>query len=173
MAKAAPTWFVILETPRELTLTRFSFAGLFLPFLLPSRGAILLDMGIASFTPYYILWHYSGAIADIVRIWRNYLWFFYHFFSIPVLFKTLFSPWRRLQEEYKGGFDIENFFATKVVNTMMRLVGAFVRLAFIIVGIVVISIVFLGGLLFLAIWLALPLIALGLLIIGLFYTIHG
>lgn len=130
-------------------------------------------MEFAGFVPYYVLWHYTEAIADIVRIWRNYLWFFWHFFAIPVLLATLFSPWRRLQEEYAGGFDLEKFFAAKIVNISMRLVGAVVRLAFIAVGSIVILAVFLAGIAFLIIWIALPVISLGLLVIGLYYLVHG
>jgi hypothetical protein len=130
-------------------------------------------MELVAFMPYYAVWHYTGAIADILRIWRNYLWFFYHFFSIPVLLKTLFSPWRRLQEEYKGGFDIESFFSTIIVNIMMRFVGALVRLVFIIAGIAILTIVFLAGLAFLVFWMVLPVLSLGVLVVGLFYLIHG
>lgn len=130
-------------------------------------------MNLIGFMPYYAVWHYSGALADIYRIWRNYLWFFYHFFSIPVLLKTLFVPWRRLQEEYKGGFNLESFFATIIVNIMMRFVGALVRLVFIIVGSIILAGVFFAGLAFMLVWITVPVLSLGLLVLGPYYLIHG
>lgn len=85
----------------------------------------------------YFTWHYSVALKELFGICKNFLWFVYHFFSIGVLGKTLFSPWQRMDEGYKKGFRIEAFFEVFIVNTIMRLLGFFVRGFVILIGCVV------------------------------------
>lgn len=81
----------------------------------------------------YVSWHYGRAFKDILIVWTNLLWFITHFFSIPLLLRTLFSPWKRIQETYQRN-GMEDYFATIVVNIMTRIVGAFVRLWIILFG---------------------------------------
>lgn len=116
--------------------------------------------------PQYILWHYSRALVDLTTNWKNFLWFLYHFFSIPLLVKTLFAPWERMDEAYRKGFDPESFFSTLVVNTVMRVVGAFMRSAIIIFGLISLVIGLVGGVFIIVLWLLIPLIVIGLLILG-------
>ncbi|MFA6338703.1 MAG: hypothetical protein WCW87_01415 [Candidatus Paceibacterota bacterium] len=103
----------------------------------------------------YLLWHYSTAIGDIIRIWTNYLWFFYNFFSISLLFKTLLDPWERLKEKYDLR-SIEDWASALVTNTIMRLVGFIVRLFTIVFGLLVLLVVVLIGLVTIILWLVLP-----------------
>ena len=105
---------------------------------------------------YYLIWHYGPALLDIWRIYKNFIWFLYHFFSIPLLLKTLFSPLERLHEKYNKNLDISDFFATLVVNSLMRFVGATLRLFVILVGVVSITLSVFGGFLFLFFWFFLP-----------------
>lgn len=104
----------------------------------------------------YFKWHYGRGFADVIGVWRNFLWFTLHFFSVPLLIRTLFSPWQRLHEEYKKGFDLENFFGTLLVNTLMRILGVIIRLIFIIIGIIMFFVVAIAGLLFLVFWTIAP-----------------
>ncbi len=115
-----------------------------------------------AFLPYYLLWHYSRALSEMYRVWRNFLWFFYNFFSIPLLLSTLFAPFKRLDEGYKKGLRIEAFFETLIVNMLMRLVGACMRIIIIGVGIIVLALVCLGYVFVLVAWLLAPLLAIGL-----------
>lgn len=109
------------------------------------------------FLPFnYLAWHYSLALADFLAIWENFFWFFYHFFSLPVLFRTLFAPWKRLGESYKQGFDPGAIISTLIVNGLMRLVGLGARLFVIIAGLLAQVIVFLIGVAGLILWLASP-----------------
>lgn len=82
---------------------------------------------MVSFVFSYLYFHYTRSLADFFGVARNLLWFVYHFFSIGVLTKTLFAPWERQGEAYKGGFNIEALFETLIVNTIMRIVGFFIR----------------------------------------------
>ncbi len=105
------------------------------------------------------MWHYGEALKDIVRVWTNLLWFLYNYFSLPLLSRTLFVPWRRIHEERsKKGFSVEDIAEKVVTNTIMRLVGALVRFSIIVMGTVVIFIFFWAGLLFYIVWIFMPLL---------------
>ncbi|MEK7587143.1 MAG: hypothetical protein AAB453_04730 [Patescibacteria group bacterium] len=107
----------------------------------------------------YLVWHYSLAIRDLVIIIGNLLWFLYHYFSIPILIKTLFSPWRRLSEHYSHNLlKPGEFFSTLIVNLLMRFFGFIVRSAMIIIGVVVWIGSFLFSILLMIFWLFLPFI---------------
>lgn len=111
--------------------------------------------------PGYFLWHYTRALRAYTKIWFTWLWFINRLFSIPLLVRTLFSPWKRITEDEPTGFDIERFFENVAVNVMSRLVGAFVRIPLIILGLAFwLSAVFIGigGL---VLWLVAPVALLG------------
>ena len=108
------------------------------------------------FVPSYLMWHYTSAIKDFLKVSGNFVWFFYHFFSIPVLVETFFSPFKRMGEQYKKGFDIGAFLGTFVVNTLMRIVGVISRTLVIGVGIVTIILVVTLSLALFGVWLILP-----------------
>lgn len=115
----------------------------------------------------YIGWHYSEAVRELVSICRNFIFFWYHFFSISTLLRTLFSPWQMLGEPYQRGFNIPANLGIFALNTIMRIVGFFVRIVVIFFGLVTISvsIVFTGALLIF--WLLLPVIIIVLFVSGL------
>jgi len=104
----------------------------------------------------YIGWHYTKAYKDIVSVWKNFLQFFYNFFSIKVLLATLFSPLKKMHEERKPGLNFEDLFSVLLVNTIMRLVGLLVKSIIIIIGTFVILVVFILGLAVLIAWAFLP-----------------
>ena len=78
----------------------------------------------------YVHWHYGAAYKDMTRIWFNLMWFVAHFFSIPILFKTLFAPLNRLNEEYNKEDSLEGKAGTIVVNIFVRLIGFLLRAFF-------------------------------------------
>ncbi len=84
-----------------------------------------------------------------------------NYFSIALLFKTFFSPWRRYTWEYPRGFDIGKILETLFSNLISRLIGAIVRLFFIILGIICELLIFLIGLTLLLGWYFLPVILIG------------
>jgi hypothetical protein len=94
----------------------------------------------------------------------------WRFFAIPGLIRTLFSPWQRLQESYVSGFNIKEKLATLLVNTIMRLVGAVVRLTMILFGIVGLIIAGLLSMTLFLSWLAMPVI-IGILLVLIFSTL--
>src|SRR3970282_2105596 len=92
-------------------------------------------MGIAVLFFEYIGWHYSPAISEMIGLFGNLAWFFYHFFSIGILSRTFVSPIWRLEERYSGrGFNPQALFESLVVNLISRIVGVLLRSALIISG---------------------------------------
>lgn len=77
----------------------------------------------------YVSWVYFGGIKEYFRAWANFHWFLFHFFSVGVLTRTLFMPWHRMREKGGRGLDIEGAASRFAVNTILRMVGIFVRLS--------------------------------------------
>ncbi len=69
-----------------------------------------------------------------------------HYFPIKELLKTLFSHWRRSIDSYGKGLDVSRWAKAFVGNMISRVLGAFIRLVIIVVGIVFeIAIFFIGS----------------------------
>ncbi|HEY4496237.1 MAG TPA: hypothetical protein VJC04_02670 [Candidatus Paceibacterota bacterium] len=123
----------------------------------------------------YLVWHYSEALTDWWRIVGNFVWFFFHMFSIGLLSKTLFAPFKRLQEERKkGSLKFEDWGGAIIVNVLMRFVGFGVRTVIIAVGLIFILFTVVIGLMAFVLWLILPLGVAFLLVFGfsqLFYLL--
>ncbi len=120
---------------------------------------------------YYTYWHYTHAPRDIFQIWKNFLWFFLNFFSIPLLLMSLFAPFERLDEKPRKGFDLEAIGEALIVNILMRIVGFAVRAGTIAIGLVFLAVTFFGGILFLLAWLLMPLLILSLIVAGMFLIV--
>lgn len=113
---------------------------------------------------FYGKWHYTQGFRDLYRNWRSFVLFVLHFFSLRLLFRTWLSPFGRLDEEYKKGFDLEGFLETLIVNTMMRLVGFVLRTFVIVSGLVsLVAVLLLGPVLF-VLWIFTPFLVLILLL---------
>lgn len=101
--------------------------------------------------PSYIGWHYTDAIRNIWGIFTNFIWFLYHFFSVPILLKTLFDPWQKLGEKYKKGLGHGTSFLLRVLGFAIRI--TVLGLAFMLmVGVFCVTIVFY------VLWIFLPII---------------
>lgn len=105
--------------------------------------------------PHYLVWHYGRAYYDIKSVWKNFLVFIYHFFSIPVLLRTFFSPWQRMHDGYTSQSPI---YETFIFNTIMRVVGMVVRLFVILIGIACLIVFLTLGIIFFITWFLLPII---------------
>ncbi len=115
----------------------------------------------------YFKWHYTRGFVDLYRIARNAARFIPRFFSFHLLIATFFTPWRRLEETHVRKNGIGDFFATLFINTLMRIVGASVRLATLAAGgIVFLFIIASLPVLWIA-WALVPFLWVGALIVGL------
>lgn len=115
-------------------------------------------MEIPLFFEYYFIWHYGRAIKEIYGIGRNFLWFLWHFFSIEVIAKTFFSPWRRMNEQYMRGFNLEAVLSSFIVNSLMRIVGVIIRAITLLIALFGLLTAILLFFVFLFLWLILPFI---------------
>ncbi len=118
------------------------------------------------FIPYYAKWHYGRGITELVFNLKNLVIFVFNFFSIPVLLRTLVSPWERMGESYKKGFDLESWAETFVLNSIMRFVGLLIRTITIFLGLILSSISFLLAILVFLSWILMPFLLLFFLGIG-------
>lgn len=126
-----------------------------------------MRMRVLFVLPSYITWHYTSAYRASWGVWRNIVWFLYHFFSLPLLFRTYFSRFERLGESYGRGFDPRTFFGSLIVNTIMRLLGMALRTVVILMGIAMILITAALAVLFYILWTAWPAVLLLMVIVGL------
>lgn len=75
----------------------------------------------------YLTWQYGNGIREYLHAWQNIHWFFWRVFSVPLLLRTFFSPFRRTSESYGRGFDPAVIAQTLLINVITRFVGALVR----------------------------------------------
>jgi len=115
----------------------------------------------------WLFWQFWEMPGNILKAWRNFLLFNLNYFSIHLLLKTFFSPWRKYRWSYGKGFDIKKYLEALFSNLILRTLGATIRSFLIIVGLLVeIFIIFTGIIIFFS-WLALPI----LLIVGFVFGI--
>ena len=110
----------------------------------------------------FLSWYYSKGVEYYINSWLSSLRGVSHYFSIPLLLKTLFSPWKRLIVVDKSpGFNFQKKFEAFTFNMISRGIGAIVRFTLLWVGMVFILFSFLGGAVGLVFWLVLPFFGIG------------
>ncbi len=125
-----------------------------------------MSMNAIKLVPIYLRWHYSTAFVDLIRLDGNIFWFLWHFFSVPDTFRTFFSPWERMSDRYKKGFDIEELASTLIANTLMRIVGMFMRTILLFFALVCFFVAFVVVLVCFFLWIFLPVILISLAFFG-------
>ncbi len=76
-------------------------------------------------------------------------------------------------EDYPKAFDLAKIVSTFIVNILMRIVGAMVRLIVITIGLTFASLVFFIGLAILLVWTVMPVFFVALIVMGLSLIIYG
>jgi hypothetical protein len=107
----------------------------------------------------WFLWQFFEMPGFLLEVWKNYLMFASNIFSLPLLVKTFFAPWRKYNWRYPKGFDVVEFFNTLISNTFSRILGAMMRIVLIIVGILFQIFVVITGLVIFIGWLLTPIFA--------------
>lgn len=113
----------------------------------------------------YLSWHFFDMPKNILLAWKNYLLFNLNYFSVALLLKTLFAPWRKYRTSYGRGFDFARYFEAFFSNLIFRLFGAAIRSLIIFIGLLFEIIIFMAGITAFLIWLVSPL----LLILGIYH----
>lgn len=117
-------------------------------------GALIAD---------YFVWHYTRAWFDIWGVWRNFLWFVGHFFSIKELMLSLFAPFKRITEGRGDKFSFEDLAAYVIIGILSRVVGAFARITIICIGLLALLCTVVGGFIVYLFWMVAPFVIIGLL----------
>jgi len=101
-------------------------------------------------------WYFVEVPLNILGAFKNFLWFGLNYFSIPLLLKTFFAPWRRYRWLYQGGFNLLRYFEVYLSNSFSRIIGAIARSTLIIIGVLVEFSIMLCGIFLLLGWILLP-----------------
>ena len=85
----------------------------------------------------FIEWYVFEIPSKIKKIWGNYAWFLAKYFSLAELTRDLFAPWKGLTfARQKRGFELGDMLSAAFGNVISRVLGAVIRLAFIVCGLV-------------------------------------
>jgi len=109
----------------------------------------------------WFVWQFYEMPKFLWQVWNNYFMFATNYFSLPLLLKTFFSPWRKYGWRYPKGFDVVEFFNTLVSNTFSRIIGAMMRTVLIFIGICLQIFVAISGLIVFIAWFFIPFIIVG------------
>ncbi len=104
----------------------------------------------------YFTWHYSTALLSFVRIYKNLCWFLTQLFSIPQLSMSLLAPYKRMTQRRGSLFDIEAWMGFFAINLMSRLLGFFIRMVIISIGVFSLITLSIGAVATYALWLIAP-----------------
>jgi len=114
----------------------------------------------------YLKWHYGKALATTFSFWKDILVFLFNFFSIKSLLGNFFTPWKRLADNYPKRFNLQIYFFTFLVNTIMRIVGILLRSTVLIIGLVCCAAYIILLPISLVVWILLPILIIALIILG-------
>lgn len=96
----------------------------------------------------------------------------YSYFSISILLKTLFDPWKRDNYTIENG-SLQARMKLALDNLISRVIGLVIRLATMIFGLLVTVLFFIFMVLVLVLWLLLPVVIFALIINGVRAVING
>jgi len=113
----------------------------------------------------WAIWQFFDVPKNILKAWKNILLFNLNYFSIFLLIRTLFYPWRRYSWSHGKGFDIGRYFEVLFSNLISRVLGAIMRVILIIIGLLAEIFIIFGGIVIFLGWVVLPLI----LVLGIYH----
>ena len=120
---------------------------------------------------HYFLWHFGRAFGEILHVWKNLLWFVFHFFSIGALLKSWFAPWKRITQERGENWNMEDLAGFILIGFISRLVGFIIRSTVVLLGLTALLLVTVGGIATFLFWVAAPVVLVGLLGYGIMLLI--
>jgi hypothetical protein len=104
----------------------------------------------------FVTWYLAKFPAEIAAQARNFMIWCWHYFSIGFFLPRLFSPWHKDISSYGRGFDLARWFHTASWNAVSRVIGAMLRIFFIVSGFAM-EVAIAGIFVFLTLlWYALP-----------------
>lgn len=108
----------------------------------------------------FLSWHYTHGLRYYVQRYIFSLQWLNHYFSLKLLLKSLFAPWKRLLDnENKPGFHPLRELEKLSFNLISRFIGAIVRLSLFFIGLSAIFFVAIAGFFGFVLWLTVPLLS--------------
>ncbi|MBU2592664.1 MAG: AAA family ATPase [Patescibacteria group bacterium] len=104
----------------------------------------------------FLVWHYTKGLNFFLNRWLFVLTWVNHYFSIGLLIKSLFAPWKRLIIEESDSPGLKGFFDRFTFNLISRAIGAVVRLAVVLAASLILVLTVIAGFLLFLIWLIFP-----------------
>ena len=114
----------------------------------------------------YFSWWYGQGFAGLVRAVLRRMEQLAEMFSVAILVRTLFSPWRRIIT-YPGA-GLEAHVRAMLDNMVSRVIGLFVRVVVLLSAAVMFTLLAVVSAVQIILWPLLPVIALGLIVWGCF-----
>jgi ATP-dependent Clp protease ATP-binding subunit ClpA len=94
----------------------------------------------------FLSWHYTRGLDNFFNKWIFSVKWIIHYFSLHLLLRTLFSPYKRMIEvDRSPGFDFQRYFENLTFNLISRGIGAIVRLALFFSGLIMFVVMFYAG----------------------------
>ncbi|OGL30517.1 hypothetical protein A3F37_01430 [Candidatus Saccharibacteria bacterium RIFCSPHIGHO2_12_FULL_41_12] len=100
----------------------------------------------------FLKWWYSSGWSWLFGEYRQKLTSISRNFSVSILLKTLFAPWKQLTTQAT----FRNFFQAMVDNTISRLIGFIIRFFVLIGALIAVTLLSVFFLFFVAIWVFIP-----------------
>lgn len=106
-------------------------------------------------------WYVRRAPSLIVQGYTQYARAFAAMFSFVFLLKTLFAPWKSIQDPYPSkGFNLQKIFETFVFNLTARGVGFVIRILAMMVGLFLQMVLLFLCITYLFLWIIFPILIL-------------
>ncbi len=115
-----------------------------------------------------ILWWYSGGIVELMRRIGHRFAGVADFFSIGLLLRTLFAPFRQIDAGVNGK-SLSDKLRALLDRTVSRVIGAMLRLSVMVAGCVSMLVMLIGSVVILFVWLVAPTLP----IVGLVLSLLG
>ncbi len=104
----------------------------------------------------FIEWYFYDQPRKILKTWKGFLLFNLEYFSVFLLIKTFFRPWRQYAWSYPRGLDIPKYLEIWFSNQITRVIGMILRALIILAGVFFeILILIIGFWIFIG-WILLP-----------------
>ncbi|MBP6948799.1 MAG: hypothetical protein KBC41_03890 [Candidatus Pacebacteria bacterium] len=120
----------------------------------------------------YTKWHYTHAVVGIFVLTREFIRFFLNLFSFSLFVRTLFSPIYSIRVAHIEEDAITDILAVFIVDTIMRLLGAMIRLTSICLALFFSVLTLVFSILLFVTWLTMPVVFLTL-IYGIFFFLNS
>jgi hypothetical protein len=122
-------------------------------------------MNILATVPIYIRWHYTCGIVESIELVKRLLLNVLHFFSVSVILRTFFSPWKREGMRYAHS-EVGSWFTTFIFNSLMRVLGMVMRTVILFFGLVIFLCSCIFSVVIILGWILAPLVMVGSFVMG-------